>query len=235
MSTSVEPDGRRVAAASDDDLAAGLRGFGPAGILALLVIVAGAVAGGALVAAPLVLLWAGWSRTPWTALGLERPRSWPVTIGTGVLGGVALKLLLKAVVMPLLGAPLMNAQYHALVGNRTEIPGMLFTLVVGAGFGEELLYRGYLFERLRKRLGWGAGARAAIVAVTSLLFGLAHYTDQGVPGVEQAVLTGLAFGTAYAVTGRIWGVMAAHAAFDLAAYAILYWGLEADVGHLIFK
>ena len=46
-------------------------------------------------------------------------------------------MLMKAIVMPLLGAPPINAAFHDLVGNRAAIPGFLFTIVAVAGFGEE--------------------------------------------------------------------------------------------------
>ena len=49
------------------------------------------------------------------------------------------------------------------------------------------------------------------------------------------MITGLVFGTIFAITGRIWMVMCAHAAFDLAAVAIIDWNLEATVAHLVFK
>ena len=55
----------------------------------------------------------------------------------------------------------------------------------------------------------------------------------GLPGVEQALSTGLVFGAIFAVTGRIWMVMCAHAAFDLTAVAIIYWNLEAAAAHLV--
>ena len=35
--------------------------------------------------------------------------------------------------------------------------------------------------------------------------------------------------------GRIWMVMCAHAAYDLAAVAMIYWNLEAAVARLVFK
>jgi thiamine transporter ThiT len=54
-------------------------------------------------------------------------------------------------------------------------------------------------------------------------------------GVEQAMITGLVFGTIFAVTGRIFMLMVAHAAFDLTAIALIYWNLESDVAHFIFK
>jgi hypothetical protein len=37
------------------------------------------------------------------------------------------------------------------------------------------------------------------------------------------------------VTGRIFMLMVAHAAFDLIALAVIYWNLETAVPHLIFK
>lgn len=54
-------------------------------------------------------------------------------------------------------------------------------------------------------------------------------------GVQQATIFGLVFGTIFAITGRIWTLMCAHAAFDLTALAIIYWDLETDVARLIFK
>jgi membrane protease YdiL (CAAX protease family) len=73
------------------------------------------------------------------------------------------------------------------------------------------------------------------VLLTSTFFGLAHYSDQGLSGAEQATITGLVFGSIFAVTGRIWIPMCAHAAFDLTALGLIYCGWESDVAQLIFK
>lgn len=107
--------------------------------------------------------------------------------------------------------------------------------MVVAGFAEETVFRGYLFERLGKVFGKGAGARTATVLLTSAGFGLAHYAVQGLAGVQQATIVGLVFGAIFAVTGRIWTLVFAHAAFDLTALAIIYWDLETDVARLVFK
>lgn len=45
---------------------------------------------------------------------------------------------------------------------------MMFAMIVGAGFGEETVYRGYLFERLGKVFGPGVRAKTAIVLLTSV-------------------------------------------------------------------
>jgi membrane protease YdiL (CAAX protease family) len=228
------PDERQDAPGSEDNFARELRGFGVVGILAILVIIASAVVG-PLLTAVMVLIWAKWSRTPWREIGYARPRNWFVSTFAGVAFGIALKFLLKAIVMPLLGAEAINQAYHYLAGNRAALPSAMFAMVVGAGFGEETVFRGYLFERLGKLFGPGAGAKAFIVLFTTTLFALAHYSNQGLAGVEQAAITGLLFGTIFAVTGRLWMLMWAHAAFDLTALAIIYFDLEWAVAHWVFK
>lgn len=219
---------------SGDRLAERLRGFGPLGVLAFLVILAGNLLFVPL-SALLVLAWAWRSGTPWHELGFVRPVSWARTVAIGLAFGIALKLVMKAIVMPLLGAPPVNPAYQHLVGNTAALPVMLYLVIVGAGFGEETVFRGYLFERLGKLFRPGVWTKALIVFLTAAFFGLVHYPEQGPAGVEQATIVGLVFGTTFATTGRIWMLMVAHAAFDLTAVAIIYWDLERAVAQLLFK
>src|SRR5262245_19353032 len=75
-------------------------------------------------AAAAILLWARWRRKPWSDLGFVRPTSWPRSIALGIVSGAALKLFLKIVVMPLLGANPINVAYHFLAHNPAAVPGM---------------------------------------------------------------------------------------------------------------
>jgi membrane protease YdiL (CAAX protease family) len=209
-----------------------LGGFGPLGVLAMLVIV---FAGAPIISALLILVWAHLSRTPLRDIGFIRPPRWWRDTALAILAGVTLKFAMKAIVMPLIGAPPINAPYHYLAGNIAAIPGMLFTMIVGAGFGEETLYRGFLFERLRRLFGTSTGATAAIVIVAALWFGVVHYPGQGIPGVQQAFVVGLIAGVAYAWLGRLWPLMVAHAAFDLTALAMIYYDAELRIAHLVFQ
>ena len=225
----------RAALSSGDRFAAGLRGFGPLGIFAVLVILLSGNYPVAPLGAILVLVWVRLSRTPWREIGYVRPKSWPVTVAVGIAFGIAFKFLMKAIVMPLLGADPINQAYHYLAGNRAALPGAVYAMIVGAGFGEETVFRGYMFERFGKLFGSGVWAKTLIVLLTAILFGLAHYPVQGLAGAEQATIVGVVYGTIMAVTGRIWMLMCAHAAFDLTALAMIYWNLESDVAHLVFK
>jgi len=223
-----------IAPSPEDPLAAKLRGFGPVGILAMVVVVFfGPILEpfGVLAA----LAWVRLSRTPWRELGFVRPRSWIATVAIGIVFGAALKLLMKAIVMPLLGAPPINQAYHYLADNPAALPGMMVVVIFGAGLGEETVFRGFLFERLGKLFGSGVAARAAIVLLTSALFGLVHYPIQGWPGVEQSTIMGLLFGTVFAIRKRIFMLMVAHAAFEVIAVLIIFWNLESYVAHLVFK
>ncbi len=227
------------AAPPDDALAAKLRGFGPLGLGAiLLILLTGNVFVAPMVVLPvgaaLVLLWARRSRTPWRAIGYVRPESWIDALAGGIAFGIALKLLMKAVVMPLLGADPINRAYHFLAGNRAMLPAAVWGMIV-AGFAEETVVRGWAFERMGRIFGSGAGAKVAMVLVTSAWFGLAHYRVQGLAGAEQATIVGLVLGAIFASTGRIFLLMVAHAAFDLTALAMIYWNLESDVAHLVFR
>ena len=135
-----------------DRFAAGLRGFGPLGIFAMLLIAAGQIL--APLSAVLVLVWARLSRTPWGEIGYVRPNSWIGSLVGGIAFGIAFKFLMKAIVMPFLGASPTNQAHHYLVGNRAAaLLAAVWTMTVVGGFGEETVFRGYMFERLGKLLG----------------------------------------------------------------------------------
>ena len=147
---------------------------------------------------------------------------------------MTLKLGVKSIAMPLLGAPAINQTYHYVAGNAAALPLLIGTVLISAAFGEEVFFRGYLFERLGALLGASRAALFATVLVTSGLFALAHYQDQGLPGVEQASMTGLVLGGIYAWRKEIWLPMIVHAAYDLAAILLIYMGWEEAVARLIF-
>jgi len=216
------------------DTAQRLRGFGLLGVFAILVISAAGIAG-FMVSAIFVLVWARLSNTPLTSLGLKVPRSWTATVFGGAAFGIVFKLAAKIVVMPLLGAPAINATYHYLAGNTNALPAIIATVVLSGGFGEELFFRGYLFERVGALFGPGNAALTGALVLSTALFALAHYHDQGFPGVEQATMTGLVFGGIYAWRKQLWFLIAAHAAFDITAIAIIYGDWEEALARLLFR
>jgi membrane protease YdiL (CAAX protease family) len=208
-----------------------LRGFGPLGILFIVLV----IAPGPFVGAILVLLWAWYTKTPWRDLGFVRPKSWVLTIIGGIVVGVALKTFMKAIVMPLIGAPSINPAYHYLEHNTPELPGTLLMVIFSAGIGEEIVWRGFGFERLGHLLGTSRRARLVAALITATLFGVAHYQSQHWMGVEQAFIVGLIMGSYFAITRNIWPLIFVHAAFDVFAVLVVYFGYESTLAHLVFE
>ena len=188
-----------------------------------------------LIAAFGILIWVRVTHQPWSTIGLGRPRNWLLTIVTGIVFGIAFKFFMKAIVMPLLGASPVNQAYHYLEGNTAALPGFIATLLISAGFAEEVVFRGFLFWGMGKRLGTGQAATVATIVISAVLFGLGHWQGQKLPGVEQATVVGLVWGTIYARTRNLWMLMIGHAAFDLTALWMIYNGLETRIAHLVFK
>ena len=202
--------------------------------MAVLVTIA-IVASGAGWSALLVWAWVYFSRTPWAEIGYVRlTHAWRTVLG-GIAIGVVLKLVMKAIVMPMLHAPPINAHYAFLAGDYSALPGMLLLVVFRAGLGEETVWRGFLFQRFARLLGTGRVARGTTLVVTSALFALAHLSEQGVPGAQQAFAAGMVFGGLYLATRSLWLPVLAHAAFDVVAVLIISLRLEERVAHWLFR
>ena len=93
--------------------------------------------------------------------------------------------------------------------------GLLIASVffIVAGATEELVFRGFAFQALVHNLG---GARA--VAITSLIFGLAHISNPSVTAFStiNTVLAGLWLGVAYLMTRSLWLATALHWSWNFA-------------------
>jgi membrane protease YdiL (CAAX protease family) len=227
MMTSVRPT-------LDQRVAASLKGFGVLGSIAFVLIAVAALAA-PFIAAGLILIWLWLSYTPAGEVGLKRPQNWVSAILIGAVCGVALKLALKSVVLPYLGAPETNAAFQYLRGNTQEFLIWIPQLVVLVGFSEELLFRGYLMNRLMLIFGQSAGAKVLVILLSAFVFGIAHWSMQSFWGSLQGAIVGLVFASAYLLNGqRLWSLIAAHAAFDIFAMWIIYAGMEEKFAHLVF-
>lgn len=218
----------------DQRVAASLSGFGFGGIVSLILIL-----GGVLVAIPiaglLVLIWAWLSYTPLRELGLKRPGSWLGVLVIGIVTGVALKVAMKSVLLPYLGAPAVNPAFQHMHGDLNAFLLVVPDLIIFAGFCEELIFRGYLINRWQAAVGRSALSGVGAILITAAIFGPLHYTMQGYWGALQATIVGILFAGAYLLNGqRLWSLIVAHAAFDVFAFWIIYADMEEKFAHLVF-
>lgn len=120
--------------------------------------------------------------------------------------------------------------YHVVGFNPHAdwLPALLM-VGLGAGIGEELLFRGALFRIVEEGLGsWAA------LAISALFFGLAHAGNPGATAWSSAAIAieaGLLFGLLYHVTRSLPLCMGVHTAWNFCqgtVYGIPVSGLKAD-------
>jgi membrane protease YdiL (CAAX protease family) len=164
----------------------------------------------------------------WRAVGFARPASWPRAMWLGLLAGVGIEVLELFVTQPLL--VWWTGQYPdlAVFARVRHDVRLLLLLLAGswtlAAFGEELVWRGYIFNRVADLVGGRrAGLRAALL-LTSAAFGLAH-ADQGMTGIIENTIDGALLGWLYLASGRnLWMPIVAHGVTDTADSLLLFLG-----------
>ncbi|MFN3431028.1 MAG: CPBP family intramembrane glutamic endopeptidase [Candidatus Sericytochromatia bacterium] len=90
---------------------------------------------------------------------------------------------------------------------------LLVLAALRAGLTEEVIFLGYLFDRLR-RLGW---SWTGIIVSTALLRG-SYHLYQGWPSALGNVVMGLVFGWCYKRWGRVMPLVVAHTVIDIIAF-----------------
>ena len=176
------------------------------------------VQGVVLTAAPLL---AGWillrllDRRSFRTLGLWFYDGWGRELLWGLAGGLGLMSVL-------VGALVALGQVHlsfASLDARSVLLGLGWNVVVffGAAAGEEILFRGYPFQRLVE--SWGA---FAAVFVLSALFGWGHLSNPSATPLSTAntVLMGILLALAYLKTRALWFPIGLHFSWNFVMAAV---------------
>ena len=179
------------------------------------------------------LLLLGWislraRKIGWAQVGLSRYRNWKLTLCLGVAAGLLLEGFQLFVSQPLLVRWLHKQPdletFRALNGN------LKWTLIaiVGAwtlaAFGEEMVYRGYLMNRVADLFNRTRSAWIISLIAVHVGFGLAH-AYQGLTGVIDEGLMGLLLGLIYLRTGRNLSVpIIAHGVADSIDVVLIFLG-----------
>ena len=181
----------------------------------------------------LALVWAGvrLRGQTWEHFGLSfQYRGWRSVLRTMLKSFVVLIAAISAFAMGsvvmtvVIGTPepASMGSYDYLRGNLPLLILALAAVYVVSSFGEEVIYRAFLINRLAAVGTGGRGALWSAVGISAVIFGLIHF-DWGLMGVVQTGFMGLALGIAYLVVGRkLWALILAHAYMDTILLVQLY-------------
>jgi membrane protease YdiL (CAAX protease family) len=161
----------------------------------------------------------------WRDVGLNRPDRWARGLLLGSAAGVAMEVFSTFVSVPvlsrLLGQPPDLSDFRPLVGNLRLVLLFLVPLWLGSAL-EELVYRGYLMNRVAGIGGGSRGSWVVSLLVVSAFFGWGH-EGQEVTGMLQESLAGLLLGLLYLGCRRkLFVPCVAHAVSNTLAFALIY-------------
>ncbi|HMH44207.1 MAG TPA: CPBP family intramembrane glutamic endopeptidase [Pyrinomonadaceae bacterium] len=162
----------------------------------------------------------------WRDVGLRRSKGWWKVVLQAVLAALLIAIVVNLVTAPLVhrlvGSSVNNSRFENIRGNFVALMGWLAVAWTLAAFGEEMIFRGYLMNRVadivgRTRTGW-----VISLLLSSLIFGLGH-GYQGVAGVIDTATIGLLLGTLYLVSKRnLWVNIICHGVIDSISLIALY-------------
>lgn len=164
----------------------------------------------------------------WKEAGLARPRSWGMAFLAGILSGLFIEAFELFISQPLLVrwmGRMPDLSTFTVVHDNLKLTIIYLILVwVLAAFGEELVYRGYLMNRVA---GLFRGTRTAWLVsliVISIVFGCSHI-GQGATGMLENIWDGLLLGALYLACGRnLAPAIIAHGVTDTVDVLLMYWG-----------
>jgi uncharacterized protein len=162
----------------------------------------------------------------WRDVGFRLYRNWPTTLAIGVAAGVAIELLELFCTQPLLvrmtgQMPDLSA-FNRVAGNVRWLAISLALTWTLFAFGEELIFRGYLMDRIAGLLGRTAPGWAVALFAASFVFGLSHF-QQGVTGVSENFIDGLILGALYwRLGGNLAVPIVAHGVTDTVDFVLLF-------------
>ncbi|MEW6732595.1 MAG: CPBP family intramembrane glutamic endopeptidase [Acidobacteriota bacterium] len=181
---------------------------------------------------PFLLLF-GWialriRKINWRSIGLTRYRNWTSTLVGGVGAGLLLSAFQLFISQPLL-VWLLKKQpdlddFRMLTGDLKLTLIFLVLAWTLAAFGEEMVFRGYLMNRVADLFSHTRHVWIISLIVVHVGFGFAH-SYQGVTGIIDEGLAGLLLGLIYLRTGRNLAIpIIAHGITDSIDFALIFLG-----------
>jgi membrane protease YdiL (CAAX protease family) len=138
----------------------------------------------------------------------------------GLLSAIIIFLLIFVIEFTLIeiGVEIQDLSNIPDLQNLFSWPVMFF-LVAFQPIGEEIFFRGFLFEKIE-----GYGGEIVAIFITAFLFGIAHMSYGKIYPVLMPILIGIVLGFVVAKTKNLYSSIIAHIVFNVTSLALAYLG-----------
>jgi membrane protease YdiL (CAAX protease family) len=151
---------------------------------------------------------------PWSDVGLRRPSRLPwlfVQVPVVTVTWLAVSAGATFLIGQYLARPDTSARFGDLAGN---LPATLWWIAIAwliGGFAEEMIFRGFILNRLEALLAGGRRGSVIAVLLQAVIFGAVHAYNRGLFGLLALGAVGAVLGTFYLLLRRnLWPVILAH-------------------------
>jgi membrane protease YdiL (CAAX protease family) len=171
------------------------------------------------------LLWL--SGNNWSKLGMARPSSWRRTVLIGLSAGLFFTFFLHPFIIDPIIIYLVHTRpnlqvFSSVHHNIVFFIGTLISAWTSAAFAEEMIFRGYLMNRLADLFGHNALGWTIALIVQAVVFASGH-SYQGLAGMLSVGSDGILLGLLYLSTKRnLWNCVIAHGLIDTIAFFFLF-------------
>jgi len=153
-------------------------------------------------------------------IGLKRPKNWRRTVATAI--SLAAILLIGIYVSEKAGFHRDLSRFAALQGNLVLTLIVVFYVLIGAGFYEEFMFRGFLMQSLAMFFGGSRAAWSVALIIQGILFGASHAYQNPLGMLITGVL-GILLGLTVLWSGKnLWIAIIAHGLYDASRSVLFY-------------
>lgn len=180
----------------------------------------------------MALLWL--QGTNWSSLGLNGTTSIRRTVTLGLSFGILFFILQQFAVNPIVShffppPPLPPPPTHPVTPPpRESILEFIYSLIsswTSAGFAEEMIFRGYLLNRLADLFGRRFWGWTIALFIQAAVFGSAHAYEH-LDGMTTVAVSGVLLGLLYFGSRRnLWACAITHAVIDTIAFTLSFLGI----------
>ncbi|MEQ8360552.1 MAG: type II CAAX endopeptidase family protein [Cytophagales bacterium] len=186
----------------------------------------------------LVYMLIGDRRKKFESVGFNKPKNWISLILITLVFGIILELGFQSIVEPVIEKAWgSNLDLSNLEGIKGDPLNYILLLSIGwlvGGFLEEVLFRGFLLDRISQLFNNRKLGNILAILITSTVFGLAHMY-QGYPGVIATGLISVILGVVYVNSKKVlWYSIFIHGFNNTVGITIIFLDLEKSVSSFFY-